>query len=93
MEAAKTRMLELDESVIVSDPEEDVPSADAKKADKKEVSQEEKGDISQEVFEESKWDENAQNPPKEQEQPKDVIENIKQKTVEQLSKEETNDGE
>ena len=93
LEAAKTRMLELDESVIVSNPEKGIPYTDAKKADKGEVLQEAKGDISQEVFEESKWEDNVQNPPKKQEQPKDVIENIKQKTAEQLSKEETNDGE
>ncbi|MBQ8480959.1 MAG: hypothetical protein IJ532_00295 [Alphaproteobacteria bacterium] len=91
LEAAKNRKLELDENVIMSDPENEIPSADAKKASETEkLSEEEKGDISQEVFEENEWKEDVQNAPERQEPQKDVIENIKQKTAEQLSKEEIN---
>lgn len=61
LEAAKARNLHLNENVIMSDPEEEIPAADKKEADKKVNSDEEKpGDISEEVFEEALSDESVE---------------------------------
>lgn len=94
LEAAKNRKLELNEDVIMSNPEYEIPSADTKKANKKEkISDEKSGDISQEVFEETEWKDDTQEVLSEKEQTKDVIADIKQKTDKQLNKEEMKDEE
>ena len=49
-EAVKNRQLELNENVVMSDPEKDIPTADMKEADKKaDVKKAEAGDISDEA--------------------------------------------
>ena len=51
LEAAKNRKLQLNENVVIYDPEEDVPTTDKKEADKKSAVGEEKaGDITDEAF-------------------------------------------
>ncbi|MBR1600959.1 MAG: hypothetical protein IJ677_05205 [Alphaproteobacteria bacterium] len=87
LEAAKNRKLELDENVIIYNPEIEIPANDAEKADRKENTFDEKSDdISQEVFEDNEWEDNAQYVHEKTEPQSRVIENIKQKTTEQLNK-------
>lgn len=57
LEAAKNRKLNLNEDVIIYDPEEEVPEIDRKEADKKSTVKEEKsGNITDEAFEEKSDD-------------------------------------
>lgn len=88
LEEAKNRQLQLNENVIMSAPEEQIPSQDIKATQKKSKAVSEKaGDINDEAFEEKEWAETSEDgkyvKPKQ-----DTLKQIKQKTSEQLSKEE-----
>lgn len=91
LEEAKNRQLDLNENVLILNPEEEIPSEDIKKALKKdELLNEKADDISDEVFEEKNWDDSSEK--KEYIKPKeDIIKNIRQKTAEQLHERELKD--
>lgn len=57
LEAAKNRSLQLNENVVMANPEEEIPVADIKVADEKsEINEAEVGDIVDEAFDEKNWE-------------------------------------
>jgi len=87
LEEIKNRQLQLNENVIMSAPEAQIPSQDVKAIKKHELISEKAGDINDEAFDETEWAENSEGGEHIQPQ-KDTLEKLKQKTSEQLSKEE-----
>lgn len=87
LEEIKNRQLQLNENVIMSAPETQIPSQDVKAIKKHEPISEKAGDIKDEVFDEVEWAEKSEDGERIQPQ-KDTLEKLKQKTSEQLNKEE-----
>jgi hypothetical protein len=76
----------------MSDPEESVPSADKKTADKpNKIAEEKTEDISDEAFEYESWDGDETEGKGYEPPSKDVVKEINDKTAEQLSKVEMKD--
>lgn len=87
LEEIKNRQLQLNENVIMSAPEAQIPSQDVKAIKKHEPISEKAGDINDEAFDEVEWAENSEDGERIQPQ-KDTLGKLKQKTSEQLNKEE-----
>lgn len=73
LEAAKNRRLELNENVVMANPEEEIPAGDMKAADKKtDITEEKSGDIADEAFTDENWaesvSEDSKQPKKEEKQ-------------------------
>lgn len=92
LEEAKNRQLEINENITMSDPEENVPSADKKTADKpRTIAEENAEDIADEAFEDTQWESDSSHEQKYEQPQKDIIKQINEKTAEQLGKEEIKD--
>jgi hypothetical protein len=87
LEEIKNRQLQLNENVIMSAPDAQIPSQDVKAIKKHEPISEKAGDIKDEAFDEKEWTEDSEDGERIQPQ-KDTLEKLKQKTSEQLNKEE-----
>lgn len=91
LEAAKNRQLNLNEEVLISNPEQEILTSEEELVKEVVIKEEAPADISDEAFIEEKWEETS-DAGKEKVQPqRDTIKQIVKKTSEQLNKEEMKD--
>ena len=88
LEAAKNRQLNLNEEVVISDPEQIMSTSDEKLVKEVVIQEEIPADISDEVFIDEKWEEVPGASIEKIQSQKDTIKQIVKKTSEQLSQEE-----
>lgn len=91
LEAAKNRQLNLNEEVVISNPEQVISASDEELVEEVVIQEEAPADISDEAFAEEKWEETSGAVPEKVQPQNDTIKQIVKKTSEQLSKEEMKD--